>query len=146
MRFLCDEMLVRLARLLRAAGYDAAMAPSGAPDTELLRLARDEGRMLLTRDKRLAAEPGARLVQGRGAAEEARRLSADIPLDWSLAPFTRCLIDNRPLRDATGAEISKLPVSARQKGGPFRACPACGRLYWPGSHVTRMAERLASLG
>lgn len=145
MRFLCDEMLVRLARLLRAAGYDAAMAPAGAPDVVLLRLAREECRVLLTRDKRLAAEPGACLVEGRGAAEEARSLSAEIRLDWALAPFTRCVIDNSPLRDATRAEISAMPASAQEKGGPFRACPACGRLYWPGSHVKRMAERLASL-
>ena len=56
MRFLCDEMLVRLARLLRAAGYDTSLATDGEADAALLRLARDEGRILLTRDKRLAAE------------------------------------------------------------------------------------------
>ena len=55
MRFLCDEMLVRLARLLRAAGYDTYLASGGEPDANLLRIAREEGRMLLTRDKRLAA-------------------------------------------------------------------------------------------
>ena len=55
MRFLCDEMLVRLARLLRAAGYDTYLAAGGEPDAELIKTARREGRILITRDKRLAA-------------------------------------------------------------------------------------------
>ena len=24
---------------------------------------------------------------------------------------------------------------------PFRTCPACGRLYWPGSHAQRVDRR-----
>ena len=37
MRFLCDEMLARLARLLRAAGYDTALAEAHAATAELVR-------------------------------------------------------------------------------------------------------------
>ena len=36
MRFLCDEMLVKLARLLRAAGYDTYLAAGGEKDEQLL--------------------------------------------------------------------------------------------------------------
>ena len=39
-----------------------------------------------------------------------------------------------------------MPASPQAKDGPFQACPACGRLYWPGSHVKRMKDRLAGLG
>jgi uncharacterized protein with PIN domain len=35
-----------------------------------------------------------------------------------------------------------MPASARALPGPLQACPACGRLYWPGSHVRRMQARL----
>lgn len=146
MRFLCDEMLVRLARLLRAAGYDAAMATAGTPDDKLLRIAHDEQRLLLTRDKRLSAQPGAMLVGGSSAVDEARQLSKSLSLDWSLAPFTRCVIDNTVLREATTKEIASMPASAQAKDAPFRACPVCRRLYWPGSHVKRMKDRLAGLG
>src|SRR5690606_15828363 len=112
MRFLCDEMLVRLARLLRAAGYDAAMAEPGAPDAALLARAVEEDRILLTRDKRLAAHPGALLVEGRGSTEEATLLAARLPIDWRRAPFTRCVVDNAPLRPAAAAEIARMPRSA----------------------------------
>lgn len=146
MRFLCDEMLVRLARLLRAAGYDTYLASGGEPDAGLLKLAREEGRILLTRDKQLAAAaPESVLIEGRGVDEEAESLSRGVLLDWNFAPFTRCVMDNAHLRDATLDEIDRMPQSAQAGAGPFRACPACGRLYWPGSHVRRMGERLDEL-
>jgi uncharacterized protein with PIN domain len=147
MRFLCDEMLMRLARLLRAAGYDAYLAAGGQSDDELLRIVRAEERILLTRDRRFAerAAPAAILVAGRSPAAEGQSLADALPIDWSFAPFTRCVVDNTALRDATAEEIARMPQRSRDLPGPFRACPACGRLYWPGSHVRRMGERLAAL-
>src|SRR5207245_3517686 len=53
-KLLCDHMLGSLARWLRFMGYDTAYPPP-APDRELVDCARREGRILLTRDKELAA-------------------------------------------------------------------------------------------
>jgi len=147
MRFLCDEMLLRLARLLRAAGYDTALAEGGQSDAELLRIAHAENRVLITRDKALAraGHPRATLVSGRGAYAEAESLSASLPLDWRLAPFSRCLVDNAPLREASAADLARAPAEALGRPGPFRACPACIRVYWPGSHVRRLSDRLDRL-
>lgn len=147
MRFLCDEMLVRLARLLRAAGYDTYLASGGEKDVALLHIAREEGRIVLTRDRRLAAAalPESVLIDGRGVEAEADSLTRNVVLDWDFAPFTRCVMDNARLREATAAEIGRMPAQAQALPGPFRACPACGRLYWPGSHVRRMSERLSGL-
>lgn len=146
MRFLCDEMLVRLARLLRAAGYDTYLAADGEPDSELIKTARREGRILLTRDKRLAASfAESVLIRGFGVDAEAHHLSREVVLDWEFAPFTRCVVDNAHLRDATPDEIAAMPGATQTKDGPFRVCPACGRRYWPGSHVRRMEARLHDL-
>jgi uncharacterized protein with PIN domain len=147
MRFLCDEMLVRLARLLRAAGYDTYLASGGEKDRDLLHIAREEGRIVLTRDKRLAeaAQPESVLISGRGVDAEARSLTQGVVLDWDFAPFTRCVMDNARLREATAEEIARMPDPSQALAGPFRACPACGRLYWPGSHVRRMSARLSGL-
>jgi hypothetical protein len=147
MRFLCDEMLARLARLLRAAGYDAELASAGERDAALRERAKTEGRVLLTRDRHLAAAaaPGSVLVVADRAPDQARELSAVLPINWRLAPFTRCVVDNTLLRKATAQEIARMPGTTGKLAGPFRACPACGRLYWPGSHVQRMAARLAGL-
>src|SRR5881227_636705 len=127
MRFLCDEMLLRLARLLRAAGYDTYLAHDGQKDAELMAIARAETRILVTRDKRLAAQahPRAVVVEGRGAHAEAESLAAVLPIDWRLAPFSRCVVDNMPLREAQPQEIARMPEAARGRPGPFRACPSC---------------------
>jgi uncharacterized protein with PIN domain len=146
-RFLCDEMLVRLARLLRAAGHDTYLARNAEADEDLLRLARAEGRTLLTRDRRLAAAaaPDSVLIQGSGVEQEARSLSASTPIRWDAALFTRCVMDNARLRKASAQNVARMPASTRAGPGPFRACPACGRLYWPGSHVRRMNARLTAI-
>jgi len=146
MRFLCDEMLVGLARLLRAAGYDTYLAEGAEPDGELIRTARREGRILVTRDKRLAAAfEESVLVSGWGVNAEAHSLSRAVVLDWEFAPFTRCVMDNAHLRDATADELDRFPERVRKLDGPFRTCPACRRDYWPGSHVRRMEARLHDL-
>lgn len=148
MRFLCDAMLARLARLLRAAGYDVQLAGEREPDPAVLARARAEARVLVTRDRRLAAvgAPGAVLLPQASLTAQARALTRVLPIDWTLAPFSRCVVDNALLRAATAEEIACMPEGVRrQRAGPLRACPACGRLYWPGSHVERITARLAAL-
>ena len=54
LRFLCDEMLLRLGRWLRASGYYTVLAEAGQPDRALVEQACHEGRWLLTRDRKMA--------------------------------------------------------------------------------------------
>src|SRR6185312_14446781 len=95
-RLLCDGMLAGLARWLRAAGHDAALAAPGEPDARLLEHCRADSRVLLTRDRRLAgrAAPTLAVVQldGNDAEADAVRLARALDLDWTFAPFTRCMV------------------------------------------------------
>ena len=143
-RWICDVMLAGLARLLRAAGHDAALALPDVADRQILAQAVEEGRLLLTRDRRLAADAGpqAFFVHPDRPDEQARVLAATFGVDWLAAPFTRCLMDNAPLRPAEADEMLALPPDLPR---PVNACPACRRLYWPGSHVRRMLRRLEIL-
>src|SRR5438128_10712908 len=50
-RLYCDEMLARLGRWLRAAGYDTAIAAGGLPDAALIARCAAEARILVTRDR-----------------------------------------------------------------------------------------------
>jgi uncharacterized protein with PIN domain len=54
-RLLCDEMLRGLGRWLRAAGYDTVIAKGGLPDRTLAERRTEEDRVLLTKDRDLAA-------------------------------------------------------------------------------------------
>jgi uncharacterized protein with PIN domain len=147
-RLFCDEMLGRLGRWLRAAGYDTAIAEAGAADAEILARCAAEGRILLTRDRHLEqhAQPWSRvvLVAGSTIEAQARELRAVLAIDWQHAPFTRCLIDNAPLDPAPPELAAAVPSGSRAAGGPLRICPCCGRLYWPGGHVRRMQAKLLS--
>ena len=146
MRLFCDEMLARLGRWLRAAGYDTAIAEGGVADAVLIAHCLTEQRILLTRDRHLAAVADGRSQVLRLAenaiAAQARALRTALGIDWQHAPFTRCLVDNTPLGPAPPEMAERVPPSSRAAGGPLQVCPACGRLYWPGGHVRRMLARL----
>jgi uncharacterized protein len=147
MRFLCDEMLRGLGKWLRAAGYDTVIAEGGLPDRVIAASCATENRILLTKDRHLAATAKgvARvvLVAARGIDESAVVLRAALDLDWQHAPFTRCILDNQPLEPAPADLAARVPERSRSAGGPVRWCAECGRLYWPGGHVRRMQQRLA---
>jgi len=146
MRFLCDEMLRGVGRWLRAAGYDTVIAECGMADEALMAMAEREARVLLTCDRSLAARAAGVcdvvLLAGEAPEEAAKALRARLGVDWLFAPFSRCLRDNTRLRPATENERRQAPASARDGPGPIMACPACARVYWPGSHARRMRARL----
>ncbi|WP_435626270.1 Mut7-C RNAse domain-containing protein [Candidatus Ferrigenium straubiae] len=145
-RFLCDEMLGRLCRYLRAAGYDALLANGGRSDAELLRQCREEGRYFLTQDQLIEEHKAARgiallLPQG-GLDELAATLGAHFRLDWLAHSFTRCLEDNTPLVAADAAAAARVPADALRPDEPLSHCPVCERVYWRGSHYKRMRAKL----
>lgn len=147
MKLLCDEMLGSLARWLRAAGYDTALAPPGTADGELLAQCVREERRLITRDRALAeaaqnAEVATILLPQGSLDAHACRLAVDAGIDWMLAPFTRCIADNTILDEAPSDRLEVVPAPFRDDPADLRFCPACQRVYWPGGHVRRMAAQL----
>ncbi|BBJ00395.1 hypothetical protein FGKAn22_20870 [Ferrigenium kumadai] len=146
-RFLCDEMLGRLCRYLRAAGYDALLANGGHLDREWLQQCHEEGRYFLTQDTLVSEHKAARdiaLILPQGDIDQlAVWLGAHFHLDWLNHAFTRCLVDNTPLLPADAATLKRVPADALRPGEPLSHCPMCGRVYWRGSHYKRMHARLA---
>ena len=146
-RLMCDEMLLRLGRWLRAAGYDTAIAGGGADDAALIARCAAEDRVLLTRDgilaRRARASVPVLLLAEQTIGEQVRALTAALAIDWLRDPFTRCVIDNAELEPAPPEAWAEVPPRSRKPGGPLLRCPECSRLYWPGGHVRRMRERLA---
>lgn len=145
-RFLCDEMLQRLGRWLRAAGYDTAIATAASDDRALVAQARAEGRWLITRDHHLA-----RFRNGDGQivlleANDTPRLAAELDerfaIDWLHRPFSRCLDCNTALESATPKQSRRLPRSALAFSAEAWHCPVCDKVYWRGSHVRRMWHTL----
>ena len=146
MRFLCDEMLHRLGRWLRGAGYDTEIAGNGGPDGALLNLALAEGRKFLTRDRAILQRKRAGevvvLLSSDKVHEQAGHLGRMLGVDWLANPFSRCMICNTELEAASPAAAEKAPARVRAANLPICHCPGCGRLYWPGSHERRIRETL----
>lgn len=146
MKFLCDEMLAGLARWLRAAGYDTALADGGMPDRDLVARAAEENRLLMTRDRKILEIRGADqrvlLLCGDGIDTWVRQLSRACPVDWTYRPFSRCLLCNSELVSVGDGDGHALPPGVDGHQGPFMSCPDCRRVYWEGSHVRRMRNRL----
>ena len=70
MKLFCDEMLLRLGRWLRAAGYDTAIAENAVADAEIIERCAGEGRTLITRDRHLEARAQGRVSVIRLAEEQ----------------------------------------------------------------------------
>jgi len=139
-------MLGTLAKWLRILGYDTLFDAS-LNDHQLARLARAEGRVLLTRDRELARRRGlhALLVAGEHLDDQVRQVLSEL----SLVPdgaFSRCPVCNQPL-EAIDRETAqaRVPAYVVQTYDSFSCCPACRRVYWRGTHWQQMDEHLKNL-
>jgi uncharacterized protein with PIN domain len=146
MRFLLDAMLGDVARILRMCGHDAAycLDRDFEADDELLALADDEDRVLVTRDRQLAArEPGALLVESKDADEQLREL-AGVGVDLELTPGERCGACNGRLERVTPerAETEDRPDYVPDDADPLWRCGVCGQFFWRGSHWDDVQKRL----
>ncbi|OGT19522.1 MAG: hypothetical protein A2V90_02675 [Gammaproteobacteria bacterium RBG_16_57_12] len=147
MKLLCDEMLKRLGRWLRAAGYDTVLDEDGTTDRELIERAQREGRWLITRDAKLMEYRHARqtvvLLLANSVEDCALELRHKLAIDWLYRPFSRCLECNATLVVAAAQEdLARVPREALARGTEVFRCSGCQRLYWQGSHVRRMRAKL----
>jgi uncharacterized protein with PIN domain/sulfur carrier protein ThiS len=147
-RFILDAHLGRLAAYLRMLGFDT-LYDNAAADQDLARLSRDEHRILLTRDRGLLKRSA--VTHGHLMRETApRRQLAEVverfDLYRSVALFARCLRCNTPLRAADRQSIAgRLPERTRLLHTEFLTCPTCRRVYWKGSHYTRMQKMIRGI-
>ena len=149
MKFIADRMLGTLTRYLRFMGYDTLSANSLEPgnsreDTALLAIARDEDRILLTRDRELARRGGdlALFLESEEVMDQVRALSSR-GLITPILVMDRCSLCNTRLRPATSAEVQMAEYAPGGRDGlEFFLCPACRRVYWMGSHGRHLKANL----
>jgi len=150
-KFLVDSMCGGLARWLRILGQDAEYERN-ADDGELAARALREGRILLTRDRKLLerrAARGGHLVSGEGTMQELLDVvrAFGLPVEEGEGRlFSRCLQCNRALNEAPRAEVEgQVPPYVFRTQERFKRCPGCRRVYWAATHRDHVLERLAGL-
>jgi hypothetical protein len=146
--FLADAHLGGLARFLRMLGFDTAHE-NALSDAVMQRLAHDERRVVLTRDRELLKCREILfgcLVRALRPEDQLREVAARYGLAAAGRPFTRCLHCNLPLEPVDKASIAdRLPEQVRARHERFMRCHGCDRIYWPGSHYQRMQAVLRAL-
>ena len=146
MRFLTDGTLGRLAKWLRILGYDTRHHPD-RDMFQLMRIARSENRVVLTRDADLAGREGAKkhLVVSQILEDQLHEVLVAFALATDEAA-PRCPVCNGVLE-----EVSKdrawgcVPSYVFATQERFVVCPACDRFYWRGTHWEDMRNRLTKL-
>jgi uncharacterized protein with PIN domain len=145
-KFAVDRMLARLARWLRLLGadtiYDASISGSA-----LLAQAREQGRVMITRDKRLRTAPGVIFLSGNNFRDQLREVLTRCPFDTRAHPFTRCSRCNAVLfavdREVVRRRVPQFVYASHDR---FAECPGCARIYWGATHPQRMLDELSSMG
>ena len=161
-RFAVSNEMFRLARWLRVIGVDAAGLPTGGRGkvlTDALLIAAQEGRILLTRDKKLASRKdcGASYFVGANSTEaQFKEVQAQFGLTFNDSAFmSRCAVCNSPgfngPLDAT--EIvnvlhgSTVPPGVLETVAEFWECSnvSCAKIYWEGPKFASAHSKFSGL-
>ena len=137
-----------MARKLRALGFDVVYQGGGQLE-EAARVASAEGRMFLTRSRRLpdkGLDLQVTVVETDDPREQVREVLAKLKLELQEDQFfSRCLMCNEILLTVSRKEEveGRVPDFIYRTYDSFHACPRCRRVYWPGTHLQRMKSEIA---
>jgi uncharacterized protein with PIN domain len=146
MKLLLDGMLGRLAKWLRLLGYDTAYFPD-LDDNELVRVARAQGRILLTRDGELTRRRGLNclFVESDELEEQLKQVISKLHLKVE-RPFSRCPVCNTPLCEVEKPSVrGRVPPYVFRNKEHFSLCPECDRIYWRGTHWVKIRQEMARI-
>jgi uncharacterized protein with PIN domain len=145
--FMVDHMLIKLGKYLRILGYDAAW-DEALRTHELIARANAEERTFLTRNTRLPDEypvPAHWLaVTPTEPDKQLAEVIASSRLDSERYLFSRCVRCNVELADVKDkSEIrEKVHANVYERYDRFYTCPACGTVFWKGTHVRNTCAKL----
>ena len=145
MQFIADAMLGRLARWMRFLGFDVLYFPD-ISDSELVRIAREQDRCILTRDTRLVRRKGLfypLLITANDPLEQLMEVFGSVKMK-PFAPLSRCVKCNSPLVPITDKnEIADtVPEFVFLQHNDFLRCIECGKIYWKGTHPEKFKEKI----
>ncbi|MEW6089122.1 MAG: Mut7-C RNAse domain-containing protein [bacterium] len=149
-KFIADNMLGRLATWLRILGYDTLYFRN-IEDDNLIKLALNENRIILTRDTRLIKRKLVKnfiLMQNDLWREQIKELAGKgkIQLDFTSRIFSRCLICNETLLSIEKEKVKgKVPDYVYETQSDFSSCPKCQRMFWQGTHIAEIRKFLQAV-
>ncbi len=147
-RFILDAHLGKLARMLRLLGFDT-LYWNDYKDEEMIRLASQEKRIILTRDRGLLMRKEVThgyFLRNIRPSKQLEETVTRFQLKNLINPFARCAVCNGEIIPATKeAVLDRLPENTAKYYNGFFTCSSCGKVYWKGSHYERMKKRIEKL-
>jgi uncharacterized protein len=153
LKFIADENVGKLAKLLRLLGFDNAFFSQGS-DSRLVEVAIAEQRIIITRDTRIQERRILRhklakliLIRSEQSTEQLKQLAGELELWKGAQPFSMCLECNQRLSQIDREMVqTRVPAYVIQTQNDFQECPYCRRIYWKGTHWLAMHQKLIPPG
>ncbi len=136
-RILTDGMLGKLTRILRMVGHDVVYGPDENLDSdeEIERYAKENNRIILTRDKEIDGV----LIESVDVDNQLQEIK-DLGIDLCLDNPKRCSVCNSKLKITQDK-----PNIAPDFINKIWKCRNCGKYYWKGTHWEDVKERIKNL-
>lgn len=143
-------MLGTLSKKLRILGFDCRYFPT-ISDEKIASLAKDEDRILITRDRELAQRCKKQNVSticlfGESVSDHLVQIAKDasIPGYQISTPGARCTICNGVL-DQLEHIPDCVPPWIRENVRQFWSCTDCGHVYWKGTHIRNLERFIGEI-
>ncbi|MGE5497311.1 MAG: Mut7-C RNAse domain-containing protein [Syntrophothermus sp.] len=147
-RFINDIHLGKLARYMRLLGFDTLCMKDITKD-ELVEISLEQSRGILTRDRHLLKRneiTHGYWIRNEDPFEQILEVIGRFHLENEISEFSRCMNCNGILVNAAKEDIAdKIPERVRQYHNDFYQCAACRKVYWKGSHYSRMQTLIENI-
>lgn len=146
-KFLADAMLGNIAKKLRLLGYDCKYYAI-ITDEQLLSIAKNENRILVTKDTEIANIGKKRNIATLDLmdTDEITQLTTILKhMDVHNCKIDmtdiRCAICNYVLQPIEKERIlNRVPIGISQTVSQFWTCNCCNRVYWEGTHIRNLRK------
>lgn len=145
-------MVGKLAKYLRMAGHDVIYINT-ASDDEIIKIASDTDRMVLTRDSLMLARKEFKngtlknlYIKDEKLKNQLEQIKSDLKI--SLEPnLIRCVECNQLLITVEKEDIkNKIPPYVFKTQKSFLYCKKCDKYYWKGTHYQNIKNIFLDIG
>jgi uncharacterized protein with PIN domain len=146
--FIVDFNVRKMAKYLRMFGFDT-ITDEGVPDKEIVAIAEQQNRIILSRDIGLLKRKNAVFgifLQSENVEDQMIEAIIRYNLLAHFQPFTLCLECNGEIALQDKSHIGHLvSEDILNDYHEFYQCKVCQKVYWKGSHYDKMVKRIELL-
>ncbi len=150
MKFICDDMLGRLAKWLRILGFDTLYFNS-ISNPELLRICLKDRRILITKDRHIPGRymlPKYIIIKEDDYLLQLKQVYKELDIkNERINVFSRCLECNNIIEPIEKKYVQdRVPPHVYEINSSFYICKSCKKIFWNGTHRDNTIKKLKGQG